>query len=186
MFTTKNLLILVGRHAAIALGTVVLSLVAVSFFAREITRVSDTLAKNRQLAATLEGRTELFATLKRDADTIGTGDRAIDRAFLPADNIVDFISTLDGLSLKNATVQTFNFSDPAPSTVVAPFPISTIAYTNTITNTLATLSGYLKDFEHLPYFTKIENLTISSSDKAGWRGPITVSFRATLYTKTIQ
>lgn len=186
MFTTKNLLLLVGRHAAIALGTVVLSLVVVSFFAREIERISSTITKNRQLAVTLEGRAELFSTLKRDADIVGTGDTSIDHAFLPADNIADFISVLDSLGLKNSTVQTVNFSDPAPSTITAPFPVSMIVYNNTLGSTLATLSSYLKDFENLPYFTKIENLTISAQDKTGWRGPITVSFRATLYTKTVQ
>lgn len=186
MFTTKNLLILIGRHAAIALAAISVAALASYFLAREITRVSLGAIQNRHLAATLEKRTELFSTLARDAQTVGTNDVLFDHAFLSSDNILEFISVIESIALKNGTTQSFHFENPVPTPTQAPFPLSTIGYSNTLSLNVFVLANYLKDFEHLPYFTKIENLTITTGDPAGWRGASSVSFHATLYTKTAQ
>ncbi len=186
MFTTKNLLILIGRHAAIALTAIGITLIASLLLAREITRISDAVIQDRHLATTLEKRTELFSTIANDAQIVGNGDTLIEHTFIPSDNIFEFISVLESLALKNGATQSFQFENPVPSPVLAPFPLSTIGYANTLSLNVSTLTNYLKDFEQLPYFTKMENLTISSQDPLGWRGASSVSFRATLYTKAAQ
>lgn len=186
MFTTKNLLMLIGRHAAIALGAVGIAIAASYFLMREIARISDTVVQNRHLATTLEKRTELFSTLARDAQVVGTNDTLIDRAFISSDNILGFISTFESIALKNGATQSFHFENPTPATIPAPFPLSTIGYTNTLSLNVLTLPNYLKDFDMLPYFTNMGSLSITSSDPIGWRGTSSASFHATLYTKTIQ
>lgn len=186
MFTTKNLLIIIGRHAAISLVAIITAAVACFFLAKEITRVSDAAAQNRRLAAALEKRTELLSTLSRDIQIIGESDTLFAKAFIPSDNILEFISALESIALKNTITQSFRFETPAPSSLSSPFPLSTVGYTNTLSLNIFTLTNYLKDFENLPYFTKIENLNISSQDPAGWRGASTVSLRATLYTNATQ
>lgn len=186
MFTTKNLLILIGRHAAIALATVGIAWVVSFFLARETTRVADTVVQNRHLATTLEKRTELFSTLARDAQVVGTNDTLLDHAFISSDNIFEFISTFENLALRNGATQSFHFENPSPSSISTPFPISAIGYSDTLSLSVQGLTQYIKDFDTLPYFTKINNLTITSGDPAGWRGTSSISFRATLYAKTIQ
>lgn len=186
MFTTKNLLILIGRHVAIALGAIGIAVLASYFLAHEIKRVSDSIIQNHRLASSLEKRTGLFSTIARDIQIVGKNDTLIENAFVPSDNIFEFISVLESLALKNTATQSFNFENPTPSSIPAPFPLSTIGYSNTLSLNVFTLINYLKDFEHLPYFTKIENLSISSSDPSGWRGASSVSFHASLYTKSAQ
>ena len=184
MFTTKNLLMLIGRHAIIALVAVSIALLAVWFLSREIERVANRVVENHRLANTLEKRTELFTIVKRDADIVGTNDILIDRAFIPSDNILEFVSVFENLALKNLVSQNQSFDTPTPSTVASPFPLSTVTYGNTISTNILTLSNYLKDFENLPYFTKIESLSMSSQDGAGLRGSGTASFRAVFYART--
>lgn len=186
MFTTKNLLMLIGRHAAVALGAIGVALLASYFLAREITQISDAVIQNRRLATSLEKRTELFSTIARDIEMIGKNDTLIESAFIPSDSIFEFISALESLALKNGATQSSNFENPVSSAVPAPFPLSTIGYSNTLSLNVFALTGYLKDFERLPYFTKIENLSISSSDPIGWRGASSASFRASLYTRSAQ
>ncbi|MBI5401164.1 MAG: hypothetical protein HZB12_03575 [Candidatus Yonathbacteria bacterium] len=186
MFTTRNLLMLIGRHAAIALGAVAVAVIAVYFLAREIAHVSDGVVQNRHLVATLEKRTELFSTLARDAQIVGTNDTLVEHAFISSDNILEFISALESLALKNGAVESFHFETPVPAPISSPFPLSTIGYSNSLTLDIAGLVNYLKDFDTLPYFTKITSLAITSEGATGWRGASAVSLHATLYTKTIQ
>lgn len=184
MFTTKNLLILIGRQALVALGAVGIASIAVFFLAREIEEISGVIAQSRRVAAELESRTELFASLKRDDEFIGTNDTLIEHAFVPSDNILEFVSALESLTLKNSTAQNFRFDSPAKEqSLASSFPLASISYTNTLAANSYTLSNYLKDFERLPYFTKIDSLSVSSQDPAGLRGASSASFHATLYAR---
>lgn len=186
MFTTKNLLILIGRHALIAILVAIASLIATGILSQQITRLSDDVLKNRRLASALEKRTELFASIKRDSDLVGTNDLLIEQAFVPSNNILEFISTLESLALKNGVTQSFNFGNPVPSTISAPFPLAMVTYSNSLNGDLKAFSNYLKDFERLHYFTKIESLSITAEDKTGWRGAGTMTFQASIQTNATQ
>lgn len=186
MFTVKNLLLLIGRNAIISLMAVSITAIAIVFLSNELDRVSDSVALNRHLKAALEKRIGLFEILKRDAQIIGTNDIRMENAFPPSDNILGFINTLDNLATQHAIAQVYHFETPVPSIISAPFPLSSISYSNSLGADLSTFSHYLKEFEKLPYFTAIEGFTISSPSDLGWLGTSTISFRATLYTKTIE
>lgn len=177
---------LIGRHAIIALGAIAIAGLASYFLALEISKISDAVVQNRRLATALEKRTEVFSTLARDAQIIGNNDTIVDNAFISSDNILEFISALESLALKNGVTQSFHFETPTPAPISAPFPLSTIGYSNNLSINVSSLTNYLKDFEKLPYFTKISSLTITSGDPTGWRGASSVSMRATLYTKANQ
>lgn len=186
MFTTRNLLVLIGRHAAIAVGSIVVSILASYFLAREIARVSDGVVQNRHLATTLEKHTELLSTLARDAQIVGTSDATIESAFVPSDNILEFITAIEALALKNGATQSFHFETPSLSPISAPFPISTIGYSNTLSLNASSFANYLTDFDKLPYFARVTSLSITSGDPTGWLGASSISYHAVLYTKTIQ
>lgn len=187
MFTTRNLLIFIARHAVIAFGTMGVAFLLIIFFANKIETIADTIVKNRTLATTLEKRTELLSTLKHDRALIGENDKKIEGAFLRADNILEFIAVLEDLALRNGVTQAFSFSVPTPTEYSASFPVSAITYSNTINGTATTITQYLKEFESLPYFTKINSMNISSQDKTlGIRGQSSVSYQASLFTKSAQ
>jgi len=186
MFTTKNLLILTGRNMAIALLSVAISLTIVWFLSQGIKKTSSSIAENRRLAASLEERSRLSSVLKQNVQIIGKNDVLIEQAFLSSDNILDFIAAFESVARKNSIAQSSNFGVPTLSDTAAPFPLATVIYGGTLSAKVSTLVKYLKDFEQLPYFTKINNVTISSQDKSGWRNGATMSFQATLYTKAVQ
>ncbi|MEI6580679.1 MAG: hypothetical protein WCO07_00735 [bacterium] len=186
MFTVKNLLILIGRHAIVSLIVVSITVIAIFFISKEVERISDSVALNHRLESELKKRTELLEALKNDVQRIGTNDIQIDNAFISSEDISGFINTLDNLAQKESITQVYRFETPIPSSMSAPFPISTISYSDSLTTNVSSFSNYLKEFEKLPYFTKIDGFNISSQDKTGWLGTSTISFRATLYTKSIQ
>src|SRR3989344_635298 len=186
MFTTKNLLLLIGRNALISLAAVCLALIFIFFLAKQIKRVSENAALNQRLEMQLEKRTELLEILKKDAQIIGTNDILIKNSFVPSDNILEFINILDSLAAKIGVTQTYRFETPTESAISASFPISTISYSNSLGANVVTFLNYLKEFEKLPYFTNIDGFNIASQSALGWLEASSITLRATLYTKTIQ
>ena len=186
MFTTKNLFILTLRHILIAGSAVLIAGFVTFFISTKIEGITKTVIKNRQLASTLEKRTDLFATLKEDTETVGTNDVLIEKAFPSSDNILEFISALESLASKNGVAQSFHFNTPSPSAIPAPFTLSTVSYSNSLSGSFPALINYLKNFERLPYFTKIDTVNLSSGDRAGWGQTASLSFSATLQTKSTQ
>lgn len=184
MFTTKNLIILIGKQSLIAIVVAALSFFAILFLSRQIEQVSNAIAQNNQLSEKLEKRTELFSVLARNIAMVGTNDAIIEESFIPADNILPFILTLENTALKNSATESFHFDTPAPASETAPFPLSVIGYQNTLALDISSFRNYLRDFEKLPYFTRIDNLSFTASGASGWEKGGTASYRAVLYTKT--
>lgn len=183
MFTTKNLIILIGRHALIALGAVGISLIVVLFLAHSIERVSTTAVESRHLARSLEQRAELFTIITHEVELVGGNSARIENAFVPTDNILGFIAALEDLALTSAVTQNFRFGTPTGSSLSAPFPLATIPFSMTVSANLPAIIAYLERFEKLPYAVTIGNISISSSDTGGWFGTSTGSFNATLYAR---
>lgn len=177
---------LFGKHAIIAIVAIGIAVLAVWFLSREIERVSDAVVKNRLLAEKLGKRTELFSVLAGDSAIVGTNGATIEQAFIPAENLPDFILILEKLALKNGVAQSFRLASFAGASQVAPFPLTAIEYQNSMSIDIYSFIKYLKDFEELPYFTKIKSLSFGSQGSTGWRGTGSASWSATLYTKTNQ
>jgi len=170
----------------ISLIFVSISFISIFYIDKKIETITNTVALKHRIAAELESRTEQSSIIAHDSQIIGNNDSFISNAFVPSDNISEFINAFDNLAAINSISQVYHFETPLPSENQDPFPLSTISYTNSITTNVLSFSNYLKNFERLPYFTKIESLNITSQDKLGWASQATVSFKATLFTKTIQ
>lgn len=186
MFTTKNLLILIARNVLISLAFVAVSIFLIFFIINKIETITDRIVLNHKLEVDLKNRTALLTTLESDITIIGENDVLIDSAFVPSNNISKFMSVLDSLASKNKITQKYQFDTPTPSGSLGDFSTSTISYSNNLTTNISTFGTYLKDFEKIPYFTKIEGFSISSQDKTGWNGPSVINIKATLLTQTIQ
>lgn len=185
MFTTKNLLKLAGKHLLVAIIAVVVTVGIVLFISGQITKVSATAIKERHLAALLSERTALLSNLKHEIEIIGSNDITIKKAFIPSNNILGFVSILESIALKNSVTQSFHFSSPVPAVIATSFPLATISYQNTVSSNISTFINYLRDFESLPYFTKIDSLSISSGG-ADWNNTSAISFNASVAAETIQ
>lgn len=185
MFSTKNLFTLIGKHVLITLGVVVLASVIVFLLSEQITKISTRATRDRHLATTLSERTALLSNLKNEADIIGTNDTAIKHAFIPSNNILEFVAIIESLAIKNGVTQSFRFSSPMPWIAETPLPLATVNYQNTVSSNISTFINYLKDFEKLPYFTKIDSLSISSSN-ADWRAASTITFTASVAAQVVQ
>lgn len=185
MFTTKNLFKLIGKQLLISLGLVIFAFITVFIISDQITKISKKVIKDRNIVATLGERTEHLSMLKYEASIIGSNDKVIKQAFIPSDNILEFIAILESLALKNGVTHTFSFSSPGPVIGETALPISIINYQNNVSSNIFTFIKYLKEFEQLPYFTKIDNITISSSD-ADWRTASNITFSASVAAQVAQ
>ena len=184
MFTTKNLLILIGKNTIISLIVISITMFSISIFKKEIETITSSIALNNKLESELKKRTELVGTIQEGARIIGSNDILISNAFIPSNNISEFMTALDLIAANNKTIQSYKFETPTQSMVSEPIQLSSIAYSNTLTLSSKDLVNYLKNFEELPYFTKIESLNISSQNENGWSEPSSVTFKASLITKT--
>lgn len=187
MFTTKKLFILILRNSLVALFFILATIVVIFFLKDKIENVTDSIALNLKLKAQLKERSELISVLENDIQIIGDNNTFIKESFPPSEDISKFIDSLDKLIEGETINQIYRFETPKPSSLSGPFPISSISYTNNINTDFSGLSSYLKKFENMPYFTKIENINISSQDKAlGWLGQSNISLKAILLTKTTE
>lgn len=186
MFTSKNLLIFIGRNALISLIVISITIFTIFFLKKEIVHITDNLVLRNKLEVELKKRTELLFVIKHDAQIVGNNDVLISNAFIPSNNISEFINALDKLASSSGVNQTYRFETPTPLAASDAFPLSTLSYSNSLATSVSNFSNYLKKFESLPYFTKIESLNISSQDKTGWIALSSISFKATLITNTTQ
>ena len=184
MYTPKNLFKLIGRNILISLIFISITLVSIFFIDKEIERMTNSIVLNHNLELELKKRLELFSTIEDNAKIISNNEKLINDAFPLSDDVSLFINSMDELALKHQITQTYKFDSPVSSTIGSPFPLSTIYYSNTIATDILNFSEYLKDFEKLPYFTKIEGLNILSQDSLGWLGISNITIRSSLLTKT--
>lgn len=185
MFTTKSLFKLIGKQLLISLALVIFAFIIVFIISGQITKMSKKAMVDRNTVATLSERTTLLSSLRHEASIIGSTDNTIRQAFIPSDNILEFISVLESLALKNGVTHAFSFSSPGSATGETPLPVSIINYKNNVSSNVFTFTKYLKDFEKLPYFTKIDSITISS-DASDWRTASSVAFTASVAAKVAQ
>lgn len=185
MFTTKNFFTLVGKHLLIAFVAGLITVIVVFFLSSQITSISASVTKNRNLASALSERTALLSNLKHENEIIGTSDTIIRQAFVPSNNILGFVAILKSIALKNGVTQNYSFSNPTPIGGNAQFTIATISYQDTVSSNVPTFINYLKDFESLPYFTKIHSINVNSS-QGDWLSGATVSFGATVAAEVVQ
>lgn len=183
MFSKKNLLFLIGRDALIAIFAAAMASTATFFLVHKITETAARVEQARELSRSLEQQTELVSLIRRDGEIVGTNKTLIEGAFLSSDDILNFTSALEKLAENHSFVPYFRFGTPTLAPIETPIPLAVIPYDLTIPHGLANLITYLKDFERLPYFTKINSITFSTENAGGWTTGGSASLGASLYVK---
>ncbi|MBI2984807.1 MAG: hypothetical protein HYY50_04250 [Candidatus Kerfeldbacteria bacterium] len=133
----------------------------------------------------LDRRYNTAASLRQELSQLGPNEDRIKKAFLPVENIPDFISALESVARQSSINQTVKFGTPTPF----PHPelqLSTIDFDVALAGTVDMFRNYLKTYQQLPYLTEIVSLTLTSTSRLGWDESATISFRARLYTGSLQ
>lgn len=184
MFSTKNLFKIAGKHIIIAIVSILISSALVVFLSGQITKVAEKEATDRRLASLLSERTVLLSNIKSESNIIGSTDRKIEDAFIPSNDILGFVSILENLALKFSVTPSYSFSSPVATDSGNTFPIASINFQNNLSVNIDVLVSYLRNFEELPYFTKIDSLNILSPK--GWHNESSVSYSASILTRAVQ
>lgn len=174
--TQKTLISLGGKTLAVAAVAVIASL----YFASRIRAISTSLVQEKKLALMLEMRARGAETLYKDRTLIAEAKGHLERALFSTDEILEFLGALETLAGTSTLTTSIRFSDPVqtrnPSVVMIP-------YTVTLNGNIFTLLQYLKNFERLPYFTRITSFTIRSPE-TGFATDSSITFTASVYART--
>ena len=184
MFKIKNLLKLIGKNLGISLIAIIIAVILIFLISKQIEKITDRITLNHKLELELKTKTQQLLLVEKDAKIIGENYPLIIKAFIPSDNISEYIDALDKLSADTGIKQSYRFDSPKDSTRLDSFDFSSITYKNDLNGNVVSLLSYLKSFENLPYFTKIENLNIKSQDKNGWTGSSTITINGALLTQS--
>jgi Tfp pilus assembly protein PilO len=185
MLTKKKLLALIGTDASVALGAMLCATVAVWLVGGAITFTADTVVEQKKLSATLEMRSGIIAQLMQDAARSRGAQERVDAALLPANNVLEFVGAVESMALKDNVTASLRFDTPSElgETVgTPPRHIVQVPFTISVQANIFTFLQYVKDVESLPYFTRIESISITGAE-GGWQNTSNISIRGTLYTR---
>ncbi len=157
----------------------------INFAGGKITSIAKQIEKQRMLAATLRQREQAITAITADFGKVGPYEEKFDRAQPAVDNLLPFISAVDGLGKKYGLAASLTLSPPAVLTAdqngKATFNVGFSIALNRIT--AEQLSDYLREFDALPYFAGIDSLSAFSSDAGGWQDAADIKLSGKLYAK---
>lgn len=168
---------------------VALAAVAINFISAQIVATSKQINEKRTLYATLDKRAETVAKIEKDFESVGENAiETMDRTFLPADNILEFIEAMEGLASRNSVSQSLIFGTPTQFTKkgegTSAASISTIDLNLNLGGNASNMVKYFTDLEKLPYLTSMTNLQITSNAAAGWESAGNIVAKGNFYTKS--
>ena len=132
MFTTKKILILIGKNAKISLIVILLTILSIFFIKKETIKLTDEIKIEQKSKLELSKRTELYSIIENDAKIIGQNDKIIENTFIPSNNITEFLTEFDKIGSKYGAIQNYHFETPTVSSISKTFNISTISYSNSL------------------------------------------------------
>lgn len=161
----------------------ILGATGVGIFSNLIHKISNSIYEKESLALLLEKRNENLNNLKTELEKIGNADESIESAFPTSDNILEFVSAMEGLASTYSVKQNLKFGNsvPAPELTTANLEFLVIDYNLSVTANITVLINYLKEFENLSYFTTINSVAISSP--SNWFSESQITIQAKLYLK---
>lgn len=174
------------KRGAIALGAIIVSAIITALLGAHISASAETVIAHKKLTATLEMRNEVISKLLTDYQNVkGYGER-IQEALITISNTLEFVGALESLALKDNVAQAVHFADPVPMAETIgepPRPLYQINFTLSLQGNIFTFLNYIADVERLPYFMKINSISISAQSPAGWLNASNISVSGTLYTQ---
>lgn len=186
MFTERNLIAIFLRKVIALLIATTFAIVGAFIIGAQISKIKTSLIEIKRSAYVLEKRGETVAGLRVDFVRVGKIEDAIATAFIPDDNIVDFIATLDALALTHSLSASSQFSSPSAQLTMADGTvISALDFSINANGNYATLMKYVAGFNELPYLTSISNISLNSNASKGIEESASISIQGRVYTKGI-
>lgn len=169
------MLFFISRALAAALFGAIVSF----YFAEKLQTISSSLVQEKKLALMLSARAGGRDALIEDRALIASVKPRLERALFSTDEILEFLGALETLAGKYALNTSVKFGDPSgtrdPSVVMIP-------YTITLNGNIYTLLQYMRDFEHLPYFTSVGAFAIHSPE-TGFGSESSITLTARVYAR---
>lgn len=172
------------RHLILSLMLVGGAVLVVNFTSQNIVRISEGLTAARSKAEAEARKAQMSAELKAAFLAVGDSDQQIVSAFLPVDNILDFVTLLETLATETVVEQKIQMGTPTPTgLMIGDSSISTVDYSLLLTGDVAALESYLKKLERSPYITAMRSIALNSSQLDGWNGASAITLQGTIYVR---
>jgi hypothetical protein len=175
------------RDIAIIVGSAVICLTLILFINVGMNSTIDSVVAKKQLNTSLGIRSNVVAQLHGQYLQVAGSGARIRSALLPSSNVLEFVTSLESLAAKDNVAQSVHFDIPRDSGATLGDPIvavQQIAFSESIQGNIFTFIQFLKDMERLPYFMKLDGMTIAGSADGGWQNTSTVTLQGTLYTQS--
>jgi hypothetical protein len=182
---TKNKFVLkIISKVMITLLVIVASSLTVYIFSKQIKKINLTMNEKKEMDYLISNREAVNNNIKADFMSVDPSYQdKISGAIPPVYNILPFVDSLESLSKKYSFTQTVGFSQPVPAVDVnGPLKLMVITFNINISEINAdNFILFLKDFENLPYFASINNISYLSAGKSGWQENSSINLTGSLY-----
>lgn len=183
MITKKQLTLIMIRNLVIIAIFAGVALSVVIYSANQMSQISNSVNEKKKISFALQKRSETYSNLKNEFSVLGNTEKALEGALVPSDDISNFISAIEALGVKNGVNQSYKFGAVNQATEQGGITVSNIDYSIKIRATMQSAILYLKNFEDMPYFSSILNISVTPNTAEGLNGVSDVLLNARLYTK---
>lgn len=177
--------LLAARNIGFGVLALALSAIITHFMAVRITKISDSVAQRQKLAVNLEQRGDALGHAKTDLAYAAVNSQKIEAAFVPEDNISDFLNYINGVAKQNAITQKLHFTEPVPYLGAGDFAVARVDYSIGLSGAnLTKIVSYLQNLERAPFVQELDSLKINGDDASGWNSAGTnANFNAKLFVR---
>jgi len=182
----KKIIIKIGLDLLIVIVVSTIAWLAVAFFQKKITAISQKIQEKKIISYNLNNRDLNGAKIREEFGRLDQNWQNKVEAGLPyIDDTSPFIDSIDSLGRKYGLTHSINLSAPEilPRTDDQ-LPIDRFTYGIALANgNFNTLINYLKDFERLQFFAGLKTLAISADGESGLNGQLTANLSGNLYVR---
>ena len=158
---------LLFKNSIVKLSVLIIMIVAISMsvvfiLKNKIEDKTVQLQEKRNMLEVLEKRDENFLELKNTNKLVKKNLLVIKKMLPDEKNIEKFVTTLENIATKTNNNQILIF-DPIENSKPTGEKIDSLEFSVILTGNSYSFINYLEEFEKLPYFIKIKNVTIENN-----------------------
>ena len=158
---------LLFKNSIVKLSVLIIMIVAISMsvvfiLKNKIEDKTVQLQEKRNMLEVLEKRDENFLELKNTNKLVKKNLLVIEKMLPDEKNIEKFVTTLENIAAKTNNNQILIF-DPIENSKPTGEKIDSLEFSVILTGNSYSFINYLEEFEKLPYFIKIKNVTIENN-----------------------
>jgi len=180
-FKRSALFLVIAKYLLIATIFIIIALAAIELITKEISKTTKNIAEAKRLSRSLTQRSVEKIELEALFAKIGDNDKRMETAIIPIDNAIEFVSYIEGLASRHSMTQSIKFGTPNDTDYGN--NIRRVDFSIVLNGTASTLSKFLSDLEHAPYFAYIRSGQLSGRNANGWADSSTINLQGSLYVR---